>query len=469
MNWRQHVRPSQHSNTPLFHYSIIPPVGVPQNGCAQPFPGADSSLIMQKLLNRRRLMAYPLMAVCLCSLAVSLQAADWPQWRGPQRNGISAETGLLKEWPKEGPKLIWKVTDVGSGYSTPAVIGDRIYLLGNEGLDNEFVECRSAKDGGKVWSSRIGKVGNPDQQPSYPAARSTPTVDGETLYVLGSDGDLASMASATGKPRWHKNLRTDFEGKAGIWAYAESPLIDGDRLICTPGGSNATLVALNKKNGEVIWKSAVPGGDQAAYASVTITKAHGVKQYVQFLQKGVVGVDAKDGKFLWRYDKTAKGSPANIPTPVAHDEYIYSGTARGGGGLIKLKLADGNWGAEQVYYSPKLPTAIGGALKLGEDLFGTSGQALVCADFLTGNIKWDERSIAPASLCYADGMLYLHGENGDLALVEKNSEGYHEEGRFTPPEQPNRGQSKAWAYPVVANGRLYIRDTGVLWCYDVKR
>ena len=415
-----------------------------------------------------RLIARFLMTINLCCVFAAVHAADSPQWRGLQRNGISGETGLLKEWPKEGPKLVWKVTDVGSGYSTPSVAGDRLYLLGNEGLENEFVECRAAKDGGKLWSARIGKVGNPNQQPSYPAARSTPTVDGEFLYVLGSDGDLVSMEVAAGKPRWHKNLRTDFEGKPGVWAYAESPLIDGDVLVCTPGGNSATLVALNKKTGEVIWKSAVPGGDQAAYASVSITTAHHVKQYVQFLQKGLVGVESRTGKFLWRYDKTAKGSPANIPTPVAEDEYVYSGSARGGGGLIKLKVAGGTWEAEQVYFSPKLPTSIGGAVKLGEYLYGTSGQALICANFLTGAVKWEERSIAPASLCYADGRLYLHGENGDLALVENNPEAYHEKGRFTPAEQPNRGQSKAWAYPVVANGRLYIRDSEVLWCYDVK-
>ena len=186
------------------------------------------------------------------------------------------------------------------------------------------------------------------------------------------------------------------------------------------------------------------------------------------LAVGLVGVDAKSGKFLWRYDKTAQGSPANIPTPVADDAYVYSGAGRSGGGLIKLKAKDDGFEVEQIYFTPKLPTSIGGAVKVGDYLYGTTGSGLVCAEFTTGNIKWQEKSVGAASLCYADGNLYLHGENGEVALVEAKSDAYKEKGRFTPPESPDRGHSKAWAYPVVANGRLYIRDLTSLWCYDIK-
>lgn len=405
---------------------------------------------------------------CLGSFAVAAAAANWPQWRGPERNGISQETGLLKEWPKEGPRLLWQAKDIGSGYSTPAVVGGRLYLLSNQGMEDEFVKALQVKDGKQAWSTRLGKVGNPDQKPSYPAARSTPTVDGDLLYALGSNGDLVCLERSTGKVRWQKNLRIDFSGQPGIWAYAESPLIDGEVLVCTPGGADATLAALNKKTGKLLWKSSVPGGEQAAYASVIATTVSGVKQYVQFLHKGLVGIDANNGKFLWRYDKTAQGSPANIPTPVSRDGYIYSATGRGGAGLIKVSMLQDSAEVEQVYASPKLPTAIGGAVLLGDYLFGTTGQALVCAEFKTGEVKWTERGVGAGSLCYADGRLYLHGENGDLALVDATPEGYREKGRFTPPGQPERGQSKAWAYPVVANGRFYVRDSGVLWCYDVK-
>jgi outer membrane protein assembly factor BamB len=289
------------------------------------------------------------------------------------------------------------------------------------------------------------------------------------LYALGSDGDLACLAIADGTVRWQKNLRSEFGGVPGKWAYSESPLVDGDILVCTPGGSDATIVALNKKTGELVWKCAVPEGDEAGYASAIVVEAGGIKQYVQFLAKGLVGVDAKTGKFLWRYDKTAKGSPANIPTPVAQDALVYSASGRGGGGLVELKVGGDGIEATEIYYAPKLPTSIGGAVKVGEYLYGTNSGGLMCVDFKNGEVKWQDRSVGAGSICYADGMLYVHGEKGDVALVEANSEGYQEKGRFTPPDQPERGKAQAWAYPVVANGRLYIRDLGTLWSYDVSK
>jgi outer membrane protein assembly factor BamB len=402
--------------------------------------------------------------------SLPLTAADWPQWRGPQRDGVSQETGLLKQWPKDGPPLSWKVTDIGSGYSTPAVVGDRLYLLANEGLEDEFVQARSVQDGKRVWRTRLGKVGNPKQNPNFPAARSTPTVESDVLYALGSDGDLACVETAGGKIRWQKSLRTDFGGKPGTWAYAESPLVDGDTLVCTPGGSEATLVALNKKTGEVIWKCGLPEGDEAAYASAIIVETGSVKQYVQLLQKGLVGVEARTGKFLWRFAKAVSRYGANIPTPVAGGGAIYVGAAGTGGGAVRLRMKDGGVEAEQMYFEAKLPTAIGGAVKVGEYLYGTTAQAMLCLDFVSGQVKWEERALGAAALCYADGRLYLHGENGQVALVEPASESYFERGHFTPPDQPKRTNpmEKAWAYPVVANGRLYIRDHGMLWCYDVK-
>ena len=409
-----------------------------------------------------------LAAVTLGGLAVAAGAADWPQWRGPQRNGISQETGLLKTWPPEGPKLLWQVRDLGSGYSTPAVVGERLYLINNRGLDSEYVQALSVRDGKQVWTTPLGKVGNPDQEPAYPGARSTPTVDGQLLYALGSDGDLVCMETASGRVRWKKNLRAEFGGQPGKWAYAESPLIDGDVLVCTPGGAQATLVALNKRTSDVIWKSAVPGADLAAYASPIVVQAGGVKQYVQLLDKGLVGVDARNGKFLWRFDRTIRNSPANIPTPVAHDGYVYTATARGGGGLVRLKVEGDSVTAEPVYAAQRLPSAIGGAVRVGEHLYGTTSAGLMCVEFTTGTVKWQERGVGAGSVCYADGSLYVHGENGQVALVEATPEAYREKGKFTPPNQPDRGRSQAWSYPVVANGRLYIHDAGTVWCYDVK-
>jgi outer membrane protein assembly factor BamB len=350
------------------------------------------------------------------------------------------------------------------------VVGDRIYVLANEGLDDEFVQALTTRDGTRLWRSRLGKVGNPDQQPEFPAARTTPTMDGENLYALGSDGDLACVATGSGEIKWRKNLRTDFGGKPGAWAYSESPLVDGDVLVCTPGGAEATMVALNKHTGEVIWRAALPEADEAAYSSAIVVNAAGRKQYVQMLQKGLVGLDAKTGKLLWRHDQTVSRFRANIPSPVAREGLIYSAGAGTGGGVIRLMPVDGSVGFEPEYFSSKLPTAIGGALLVGDHLYGTTGPAMLCVDFATGNVKWEERTFGASSMLYADERLYLHAESGEVGLVEANPDGYVERGRFTPPAGPERlgAMEKAWTYPVLAQGRLYIRDHGSLWCYNVR-
>ncbi len=419
--------------------------------------------------NHRNLAAC--VGLCVLIAATSVEAADWSQWRGPNRDGISQETGLLKEWPKEGPTLLWRVNDLGRGYSTPAVSGGRIYVMSSQGVEDEFAKALDGKDGKVVWSTRVGKVGNPQQKPNFPAARSTPTVDGDALYALGSDGDLVCIETATGKIRWHKSLRGDFGGKPGTWAYAESPLIDGDTLVCAPGGGQATLVALNKKTGEVLWKCALPEADEAAYTSAVVMDTAGTRQYVQMVQKGLVGVEAKTGRVLWRYGKTISKYGATIPSPVAGDGLVYSAGSGTGGGAIRLVAKGGGVDIEQAYFDAKLPTAIGGSVLVGGHLYGCSAQMLVCADFKTGQIKWSDRSVAPGSLCFADGMLYLHGENGEVALVEATPDACRERGRFMPPNPPRRidGMEKAWTYPVVCDGRLYIRDQEVLWCYRVAK
>jgi outer membrane protein assembly factor BamB len=412
-----------------------------------------------------------LVAVGVSVFTFPAAADDWPQWRGPKRDGISKETGLLTEWPKNGPKLLWQTTDIGSGYSTPAVVGARLYLVSNKGKDNEFVHALAVKDGKEIWTTKLGMVGANIMGANYPGSRSTPTVDGDVLYALGSDGDLVCAKIADGSEIWRKSLRSDFAGKPGKWAYCESPLVDGNVVVCTPGGKDATLVALDKKSGKLLWKSAVPEGDLAAYSSAIVMETGGVKQYVQFLEKGVVGVEAKTGKFLWRYDKTATNSPANIPTPVEHGGYIYTASGKGGAALVKVTVNNEKASADEVYFNEKLPKTIGGSIWLGGYLYGTGAKSMMCVEFTTGVQKWSDPCIGAASLCYADGRFYLHGENGDVALVVATPDGYLETGRFTPPGQPKHlvgPMEKAWAYPVVANGRLYLRDHGVVWCYDVK-
>ena len=277
------------------------------------------------------------------------------------------------------------------------------------------------------------------------------------------------MNRENGDIAWQHNVREEFGGQYGEWAYSESPLIDGDVVVCSPGGDEATLLALNKESGEVIWKSAIPGGDKAAYASPVIVETEGVRQYVQFLDQGVVGVDAETGEFLWRYDKTADGSPANIATPVTLENLVYSATGRGGSGLVRLAVSQSDVESEQIYYNSALPNSIGGSVLVGDYLYGTNRSGLICAEFESGDIQWESRSIGASSILFADGLLILHGENGDLALVEASPAEYRELGTVTPPDLPDRGRGKAWAYPALTNGRLYVHDFGTLWCYDVKQ
>jgi outer membrane protein assembly factor BamB len=415
-----------------------------------------------------------LVAAGLGSAAAMAAAADWPQWRGPQRDGSSPETGLLKEWPKDGPKQLWKNAEVGGGYSTPSVVGGRVYLLGDKDKD-EYLIALDAKDGKEQWRTRLGPVG-PAPPPSYPGPRATPTVDGDRVYALGSGGDLVCVEKAKGEVQWKKNLKDDFGGKPGWWAYSESPLVDGDVLVCTPGGKEATLIGLDKKTGEPVWKGAVPDGDTAAYASPIAVEAGGVRQYVQFLGKGLVGVEAKTGKFLWRYEKTADPQ-ANIPTPVFHDGCVFTSTSRNGSGLIRLK-ADKDKGevtTEEIYYNKTALNSIGGVVLVGDCLYGTNARGeLVCMEFKTGEVKWHDPSVGAAAAICVDGLLYVRGQGGDgfagekparVALVEATPDGYKEKGRF---EQPEHGDRPAWPHPVVADGKLYLRDQGVLFCYDVK-
>ena len=416
----------------------------------------------------RHCLMVPVILIGLASF--QLRSADFPQWRGPERNGHSPETGLLQEWPEGGPKLLWQVNHLGGGYSTPSVADDRIFLISNEGSE-ESVIALSTKDGSRVWSTSLGKVGRPDQQPSYPGARSTPTVDGDRLFALGSDGDLVCLETRTGREVWRKHLVNDFGGESGTWAYAESPLVDGDKLICTPGGTESTLVALDKRTGELIWTCAVPDGSAAGYSSVVLAELDGVKQYVQFLTSGLMGVDAATGKLLWRFEKTGNNSPAVILTPLVSEGMVFSGAFRATAALVEpVRNEDGGFTVREIYSANKLPYGQGGVVKVGDYFYGNGNQSTLCVEFKTGEIQWEERALGPGSWLVADGRLYVHADSGEMGLIEPTPEGYREKGRFTPPGLPERvnQMEKAWAYPVIAGGRLYIRDKNKIWCYDIK-
>lgn len=407
------------------------------------------------------------MALVMVTASGAAWAADWPQWMGPNRDGVSTETGLLKSWPKDGPKVKWKAKNLGEGYSAPAVAKGKIYLLSS--LDGqEVVIALDEKDGKQLWTTKLGKIGV-NNGPNYPGPRGTPTVDGDKLFALSSNGDLACLELTKGDIVWKKNLAADFGGKPGNWAYSESPLVDGDVVFCSPGGKTATVVAFKKADGTPAWKTAVPGGDNAAYGSPIKVEVGGVKQYVAFLGNGLVGVNAADGKFLWRYAGPSNKT-ANIPSPLFHDGVIFGVSGYGkGAGAAKVAGTGEKFTAEQVWFSDQMVSQIGGYVRVGDHLYGMGsggkgGAELQCVEFATGKIVWKNKSVGAGALCVADGLLYVRGQGGQVALVEPSATAYKELGKFS---QTDRSKKPAWPYPVVANGCLYLRDMDVLIAYEV--
>jgi outer membrane protein assembly factor BamB len=409
------------------------------------------------------LPAAPVMVLSALAAGFEPKPFDWPQWQGQDRTAVSREKGLLGDWPKAGPSLAWKIDNLGEGYSTPTIASGRIFTMGNRG-SKEYV-LAFAEDGGKeLWAFEVGPVRADGG--GYSGPRCSPTVDDRHLYALGLNGDLMCLDTASGKEVWRKDLRKDFGGRPGGWGYSESPLIDGDRLLCTPGGEKATIVALNKKDGKLIWKGIVPQHDHAHYSSIIAFDHAGKRQYVQFLSGGVAGFSG-DGEFLWRYDHPHNDT-ANCSTPVFHDNCVFAASAYGtGGGLVRLSDESNNRvHAEEVYFTRKMQNHHGGMVLLGEYLYGSDEGKLTCLEFKTGNVKWEENRPGKGSIAYADGRLYYRNESGPVILVEANPEKYVEHGRFTPPDKTG---NPAWPHPVVANGKLYIRDQNWLFCYDVKK
>ncbi len=616
-----------------------------------------------------------LIAVVLMVTAGSSLAADWPQWRGPNRDGKSADTSLLKQWPENGPPLAWKIDKLGGGDAGPAIAAGRIFVMSDRG-DKEVVWARSEKDGSEIWVTPLGPAFR--QQPSQgrEGPSCTPTVDGERLYVEGLGGNVACLQVKDGKIVWQRSLTEDFGGRRPMWSFRESPLVDGDRVIVTPGGADAIMVALNKLTGETIWKARMPdspagasgapgslgggqgglggagggrgnsggaaggsasgvtgtkdpglfssehfsmtafsckipdgkylaklyfaetyqgitgpgqrvfsynvqgkefkdfdiwakaggpkrayietvpvevtngefrivftpkvenpainaieilpqaegaasgattvrikagsvatftdssgnvwqpdqgfeggmtnpmtggggggfgGGGGAAYASAIAVDFEGQRQYVQLTARALIGVAAADGQFLWRYNKPANGMGLNCSTPLSYDGMVFASSAYGaGGGLVKLsKDADGAGKAEEVYATTDMQNHHGGMVLLDGYLYGASGGneggALVCLDFKTGKVMWDQRQNgqrrAKGSLALADGLLYYRMEDGTIVLIEPDPKQYTERSRF---QQPDRTRLPAWAHPVIANGKLYVRDQDVLLCYNIK-
>ena len=409
------------------------------------------------MVNRREAL-HLLAGAALAPAALRAESQDWPQWRGPNRDGLSSETGLAPQWPSGGPKQLWRIEGLGSGYGSMAIVGDRMYVQGGTGSESA-VHCLSTNEPKKLWTKVIGRQGSNDRGDG---PRSTPTIDGNLAYVLTENGDLACLRTADGTRVWQKNILAEFGGSNPNWLLSESPLIDGEKLIVTPGGSGAGMVALNKANGETIWKSA-DLSDPAGYSSVIIAEVGRVRCYITLNARAGVGVRASDGKLLWRYTNPAN-RVANCATPVFSSGQVFYTSAYGTGcGLLALSTTGDEVQTREVYFNRDMMNHHGGVVLVNGFLYGFSNAILTCMEFETGKVMWRDRSVGKGCLTYASGHLYLVGEGQTVGLAVATPEAYQEKGRFTIPDLG----SPSWAHPVVCRKRLYVRNQGMIQCFDV--
>jgi outer membrane protein assembly factor BamB len=416
-------------------------------------------------------------ATTTVALAGVAAAADWPQWRGAHRDGRSAETGLLQEWPDGGPPLAWKTSGLGGGYSSVSVAGERIFTMGDLG-DGQYVMALSRADGRQLWKTRVGGT----HEDQYLGPRSTPTVDGDRIYLVSTDGDLVCLAADSGEVQWSRNLPEQFGGRlmkamgTYDWKFAESPLVDGERVIVTPGANDAAVVALDKTSGKELWRAAIPelgeaGTDGAGYSSVVVSEAGGIRQYVQLIGRGLIGVEADSGRFLWGYNRVAN-DVANIATPLVQGDLIFASTGYGtGAALLRLAANGDGISAEEVYFldADTFQNHHGGLILHDGHVYTGTGHNKgfpLAVEMATGEVAWGpirNDGQNSAAVAYADGRIYMRYQNGLMILVEATPEEYRERGSFMIPEV----EKESWAHPVVAGGRLYLREQDNLWVYDV--
>jgi outer membrane protein assembly factor BamB len=415
--------------------------------------------------------------VVVFSVTLPVGAADWPQWRGPNRDGKSAETGLLKEWPESGPPLAWRVSGIGAGYSSVSVAKGRIFTMGDL-ADGQYVFALAEKDGSLLWKSRVGVI----HDDKRPGPRSTPTVDGDRVYVMTTEGEVVGLEAATGNELWRRSLPEDFDGYlmkamgSYDWKFSESPLVDGDRLVVTPGHHAAMMVALEKTSGKEIWRTAgrrlgARGADGAGYSSAVVSEAAGRRQYVQLVGRGLIGVDARSGKLLWGYNRVASDI-ANISTPIVAGDRVFASTGYGtGAGLVEIRKGENGYEAKEIYFleADTLQNHHGGLILHEGMLYTGTGHNKgfpIAIDFATGKVAWGpvrNDGTDSAAVSYADGRLYFRYQNGVMILVEANAEQYRERGSFRIPHVVK----ESWPHPVIANGKLLLREQDDLNCYDI--
>jgi outer membrane protein assembly factor BamB len=394
----------------------------------------------------------------LCAVASNRAFDDWPQWRGQKRDGISAERGLLKDWPAGGPPVAWRATGAGTGYSSFSAAHGRLYTLGARG-QTEYLMAYDAATGKKVWEVAHGRRFGNDRGDG---PRSTPSVDGDRLFTFGASGDMSVVEAATGKVVWKINLLEKFGGSNIQWGLSESPLVLSDRVLVAPGGRGASIVALNKADGAVLWKSLT---DEPGYSSAVLHEAGGVREAVYFTAERALGVDVQSGKLLWSYEQVANRT-ANIATPILRGNFVFLSSGYGtGAALLELTPGQNRIAARQVYFTRDMRNHHASSVLVGDHLYGYSDAILMAMKFDSGQVAWRDRSVGKGSIVFADDRLYLYSEEGVVGLAEANPAGYREHGRF----QINAGSLPTWSHPIVANGKLFIREQDNIYAFDVRQ
>jgi len=401
-------------------------------------------------------------ALMICAKHAFCSANDWPQWRGPDRTGLSKETGLLQSWPEGGPKRLWVYDKGGSGYSGPAIVQGKLFTMGTRD-GAEVLLSLDANTGQELWVAPIGGI-RADNRGDGP--RGTPTVDGDRLYAMSGEGLLACANASDGKVLWKQSM-SDLGGQVPRWGYSESVLIDGDKVVCTPGGSKGAVAALDKKTGKLLWQSA-EFTDGAHYSSIVPADHNGTRQLIQRSERSVVGISAKDGKVLWK--TSFPGRTAVVPTPIYRDGHVYV-AAGYGAGCKMIKVGPGNE-VTTVYENALMKNHHGGVVLVGDHIYGHADPGWLCQNFLTGEEVWNSRAFGKGAVTSAGGMLYcIEERSGTVVLAEASPKGWQEHGRFRlePQTKIRSSQGAIWTHPVISNGKLYLRDQDLIHCYDVKK